>query len=181
MQLAMLLCTLDADFVCASTCCTASRTHATLSQQPKAKASSRPVFAVAPGPQHRARIRRAGWKSVLQRVKTSTAETGEDDVLTDPAPAIVGIHALRMVCVSCMRPCLSLCPGPDKFHREKDHPDCYTRNRSRAPEYAITNARYRPLVSARRLVLLASTWQTTLHLVSVSLPAKRPIPATAQQ
>lgn len=119
MQLVVLLCTLDAHFVCASTCCKASRTHATLSQQPKAKASSRPVFAVAPGPQHRARIRRAGWKSVLQRVKTSTAETGEDDVLTDPAPAIVGIHALRTVCVSCMRPCLSLCRGPDKFHREK--------------------------------------------------------------
>lgn len=119
MLLATPPCTLHAGFVLTATCCTASRTHATLSQHPKAKASSRPVFAVAPGPQHRARIRRAGWKSVLQRVKTSTAETGDDDVLTDADLAIVGIHALRTACASCMRPCLSSLPRPGQLPGER--------------------------------------------------------------
>lgn len=55
--------------VCRYFCCTASRTHATLSQHPKVKLLL--VLSSPWPPAHstttsRARIRRAGWKSVLQ-------------------------------------------------------------------------------------------------------------------
>jgi hypothetical protein len=143
---------------------------------PKCKASSRPVFAVAPVRLGKSTDPPSRLEISPTRVKTSTAETGEDDVLTDAAPP------QQSLANSC--PSDGLHPPFLRAHINLSAARTTSRAKTTRTCTPATTPVPRacnhkpsvpsPRVAARRLVLLASTWQATLSLVCVSRPAKRP-------
>lgn len=145
------------------TWCTASRAPRNLISTPKSKASSRPVFAVAPGPHGQStdppsRLENQSYED--PRPPPLRRETMMCSRM--PPPAINGnscpsddllntcthVHTHAYVC-------MPLLPGPGNF-LSKDHPGLALPQPHPHPCLQSQNARYRPLVAQRRLVLLAS-------------------------
>lgn len=165
-------------------CCTACRDPRNLISTAKSKASSRPVFAVAPGPPREHGSAEPVGKPVLQRVKASTAETGEDDVLTDAAPAIVAFMPFGRPAPAHMPAplhCATAHPAPVRTTSSAKTTRPWAPATTPAPVHATANPRYRPLVAPRRLLLLASLGKATLPVPALLSPCEAPMRVTAEQ